>query len=177
LIDHAFSKRQKELDALWPEFAEEVYQDVYPPDIQKKMSALPEGFLKKSKSIHVQFGGRDGIAGVTMKNERRCASKYFDSWGVSVAKIYDEKHPLTLRYKALTLVGKTIKDEIEKASQNARAVMNSVSTVNKLMTVWPECEKFIKPHLQLSTSTALAIPMVELNKTLGLPPDTSVKRK
>jgi len=48
-----------------------------------------------------------------------------------------------------------------------------VTTVNKLIQVWPEVEQFARPFAVESPSRAIALPIKDLNARLGLPPQTA----
>jgi hypothetical protein len=175
VLHHAFEKREKELIAQEHELAGLVYADVY-KDTFAKMNALPDGYLPERSDISVAFGSKDSIAVLHMRGLYRCAKKWH-GWCDGVPKIYEHKHPLTLHYQRYAKAKDALKQERKDAERKANAVINSVTTVKRLLQVWPEAEKFIKPHLGNSESRALTVPMIELNKALGLPPDASTKRK
>lgn len=88
-------------------------------------------------------------------------------------RVYDAKHPLTARYDAWKKAQDDLDAEKSKAKSSAEAVLNSVTTVKKLIEVWPEVEQFARPFAVESPSRAIALPIRELNARLGLPPQTA----
>ena len=65
---------------------------------------------------------------------------------------------------------KRLNDEIRKLENEVRAIVNSVSTVKRLLEVWPECEALLPPETKKSqTPPPPAKCVAELNALLKLP--------
>lgn len=91
----------------------------------------------------------------------------------STLATYEARDPVTIRLEELKRVREDLLEEISSARHSARATINSVSTIQKLIMVWPEVEAFAAPFMQKETQGAAILPVVareRLNEALGLPP-------
>lgn len=165
LLKHAFEAREKALEKDKHAFARQVYDAIYPAAIQKAMKALPKGYLPTDGDLKVSF---DGEYTHVYFGESRLIAKCHE---YNAAKVFDPKDPLTARYHELEKVEEALKAEKSKAKSSAEAALDSCTTVKKLIEVWPEVEPFVKDFATTSQSRALALPIKELNKSLGLPPE------
>jgi len=169
VLKHAFEAREKDLKERKQAFAKEIYNDIYPPKVRAAMAALPEGFLPTSDYLKVSFEG-GSYTRVDFGESLPIANDHM----YSAAKVYPPEHPFTARFIALDREEKDLKREKDEAKNNAKAVLESVTTVKKLIDVWPEIETFARPYAAESTSRAVALPVRELNARLGLPPAGAV---
>lgn len=168
VLKHAFEAREKALEAEKFALGDAVYNDIYPEPLRKQMAALPDGFLPTDGDVKVQFEGQR-FTHVYFGERRRIAKSH----EYNAARVYDAKHPLTARYDAWKKAQDDLDAEKSKAKSSAEAVLNSVTTVKKLIEVWPEVEQFARPFAVESSSRAIALPIRELNARLGLPPQTA----
>lgn len=168
VLKHAFEAREKALEAEKFALGDAVYNDIYPEPLRKQMAALPDGFLPTDGGVKVQFDGQR-FTHVYFGERRRIAKSH----EYNAARVYDAKHPLTARYDAWKKAQDDLDAEKSKAKSSAEAVLNSVTTVKKLIEVWPEVEQFARPFAVESPSRAIALPIRELNARLGLPPQTA----
>ena len=53
---------------------------------------------------------------------------------------------------------------------STRGALGSVTTIQKLIMIWPEVEAFAAPYLQEKTAILPVIARERLNDALGLPP-------
>ncbi|MFA7063687.1 MAG: Nmad5 family putative nucleotide modification protein [Methanomethylophilus sp.] len=165
LLKHSFEAREKDLNERKQAFAKEIYNDVYPPKVRAAMAALPAGFLPTCNGLKVSFEG--GRYTYVYFGERLPIARDHECY---VAKVYPPEHPFAARFIALDREEKDLKREKDEAKNNAKAVLESVTTVKKLIDLWPEVETFARPYAAESTSRAVALPTRELNARLGLPP-------
>lgn len=166
-LDRAFKAREEELKAEQRAFADAVYHDQYPPELLSKMKALPDGFLLTDDDFRVRFGSNNWER--VCWGERRIIAKKHEGTAI----IYDDDHALSLRFNELERKDEELCAEKTAAERNAKAVLNSVTTYNKLIEVWPEIEPLAAPFKQneaRATTFALSLPITQLNKALGLPP-------
>lgn len=154
LLKHAFEAREKALEKDKHAFARQVYDAIYPAAIQKAMKALPKGYLPTDGDLKVSF---DGKYTHVYFGESRLVAKCHE---YNAAKVFEPKK-----------IEDALKAEKSKAKSSAEAALNSCTTVKKLIEVWPEVEPFVKDFATTSQSRALALPIKELNKSLGLPPE------
>lgn len=168
MLEHAFGKRDKKLAADKTALGNEVYSDLYPTYIRKRMAALPEGYLPESRSQAVAFAGQ--VTVVLWNGLRRVAearSSYHP------AKAYDAVHVFTKRFFSLERESSRLKEERAKAESAARAALNSCSTVKKLLEIWPEAKPFVSDFAAPPEVRALTLSIKDLNAQLGLPTTTS----
>lgn len=181
LLKHRFGRAAQEFVALKSALALDVYHDVFSEDERKAMAGLPRGWLPEVAKLGVQFGdGRNyvelsfngatygAIAGVLPeglgafnmpvpnRNEHGCA------------KVYEATHAFSERYDALKGRQSDLEREIDTAKRQAEAAIMSASTINKLVTLWPEVEPFTVRHVPKAAPLP-ALPTSELNALLGLP--------
>lgn len=164
LLERSFSKRFEALETEEHALAHEVYNDIYPPEIQAQMQALPAGFLPVETSIYCRFG-RDyhvldfgGMAG------KRMADKHA---GI-VAKGYPASSHLTMKYIKFASKRNALRDERNQAEATAREILYGVSTVEKLLKTWPECKPFVESVTPVPKPLPPALPIPEINAMLGL---------
>lgn len=188
LLERAFKARCDEFLKRAAAFAVAVHADVFGKDLEK-MNALPKGWLPQDDGIMVRFGGDNtrlsfkgslGSGGIP-DAFRRCGStggdsvylRLTDSTKGTTAKVYNAREPLAAEYEGLINERKDLCDEIERAARTAKAAMESCSTIEKLIKVWPEVEEFAKEFLVDGERKALLpdVPRAQLNNLLNLPPE------
>ncbi len=172
VMQHGFAARERALDDEKRAIGEAVYNDVYPEEVQAQMSALPPDYLPSSSDLRVQFQGY-GFNRVYFGKSRPIAERHT----YNAAVVYDQDHPLHARYHKWTNAQDSFIEQRNSARAEAEAVLRSVTTLEKLIKVWPEVETFAKPFFVVSASTAVAVPIKQLNAALGLPPKSKTTEK
>ena len=182
LINHAFEDRVMDWIGESKEFAEQVYRDVYDKNL-KLMQELPAGWLPLRKSIKVQFaetftwiyfgGGLDSGLGIPTELSRARGKLELESKIIpyahihDAAKVFSATDQLSKRFQVLVDQRDDLIKEIRKAEDDAWAVLNSCSTMKKLLDAWPEIEPFV---LEASAKSNLPdIPRSTLNSEFKLP--------
>lgn len=196
LMKRAFKGQCEDWAKRFSGFVLRVHAAVYGEDLAQ-MEALPEGWLPKSREIKVRFGG-DAVR-LSTTGEFNGQASYSVKWPDEFhacdaskcsirlmvhtyhnndreAGLFDARHPLAAEYEAFMNELTDLKDKISAARRTARAAVNSVHTIQKLIEVWPEVEEFAKQYLVHGERKALLpdIPRAQLNAVLGLPPSESV---
>lgn len=187
LIHYRFSEEAQQLVADYAQLASDVYDDVYPEITQKKMEGLPKGWLPTTGEIGAQFGetgssytnlsfggkcyGEISYAGGRGEVERGQSRRvpYSDKSGCS--KQYPSTHPLSERYEELEARYKALEERIRAGRKAARAAMDQVTTLARLIEVWPEIAPFTEGFEKRNTLPAISRP--DLNGLLGLPKDNA----
>lgn len=165
VIAHRFNKPREDLSKQWRLFGDEVYCDIYDTKTRRLMDRLPDGWLCLDGSYYVSFGGlRDTL---NMVHKRRFP--YSAVQTSAPIKIYPANHPLAEKHSALRNALKDVEDERTKYRLQVEAVLDSVSTVSKLLEAWPEIGAFVPAAEAKAQVPALRI--VELNAVLKLPPE------
>lgn len=166
LLEHRFSKEEADLAAAGLTLGGRVYLDVYDLALREQMAALPGGFLPLDNQMTVQFGNH--VVRVTLAQRHRLA---YDHKGFhAVAKVYPPEHKLTLAWEELEARESDYHQRYQEARDLARAMLASVTTVKKLLEVWPEVEPFLKlTEAEAPDRTLPVVPIEGLNARLGLP--------
>lgn len=185
VLEHRYEAPVRALLLRAKEIGEELYNETYSPEIQAQMAAMPKGFLSQQNYLCVKLLGRNhnvyfgmnwggelyGFSHVPHTerkvNDRLIADRHHSrSWN-SVDMSAD------LRRK-LEFLNNDIKDHNEqyaKTNKQVQAALASVSTIKKLIEVWPEIEPFASPYLEDAPVKVNlpAIPVASLNAILDLP--------
>lgn len=186
LLPRAFKARGEELVKRSADYADRLYRDALAAELTL-ISSLPEGWLLTDDDIKVQLGA--GVVQVKFRGDLDGQNMGERRWGgfdllevpnrrfpsnkkAAVVKVYPGDHPLVQEYRDLSAQWEGLNEEIGRARRAARNAMDSVSTVKKLIDVWPEVEEFAKHYLEDGDRKAVlpAIPREHLNKVLVLPP-------
>lgn len=123
-----------------------------PKDLQEDLRAGP-----LTGSILAAFGGRRVY--VNHWDGRRPAKD-----GLMLAA----DHPLTVEFEALETIEDDLKDRRDKLKHDVRAMVNSVTTVARLLAVWPEAKELI-PTYATQPKNLPAVNIDNLNAAIGLP--------
>lgn len=86
---------------------------------------------------------------------------------------YDAAHDFSKRAEQLADARSDLIKEIESAQASTRSTLEQVSTVQRLIVLWPEVEPFARAYLNEETAAKALLPVIareRLNETLGLPP-------
>lgn len=183
LIKHRF---QPEIDAIEDRaqvLAGEVYEHAYDADTRAKMQDLPEGWLFKDDDFEAHFGGQRvrlgfngymyrgadmaGLDNARPKVLRRILEQHRQRSLVSLAA----DHPLSKKFEAINQDRERLKEAIGMSRRKTRAALDAVSTVEKLISAWPEVKPFAERFVETKDSRPKlpAIPVENLNAALGLP--------
>lgn len=168
VISRAFDDREKALKERDRLLGVEVYHDVYSDTLIRKMADMPAGFLPEKDHFQVQFQGRHDY--VNWGEKRRIADTHDNN---RVVRQYDAAHRLAKMSADLEHDQETFRNEKSATEAQTRATLKSIRSYEKLIEVWPEIEPLARPFRQneaKATTYALALPITQLNKALGLPP-------
>jgi hypothetical protein len=192
LLQRAFKAKGEDLIERCADYAERLYRDAMGSNLLQ-INALPEGWLPTDDDIKVQLGGEfetiyfSGAlnrwalpevfrrAGVTKLDDRRW-KRFPNKWKGSVVKQYPGDHAVVGEFQKLDDDWNELETEMERARKVALAAMSSVSTVKKLIDIWPEVEEFAKHYLVDGERKAIlpAISRDQLNTMLNLPPEEKI---
>lgn len=82
-------------------------------------------------------------------------------------RIYPADHTFTDRVRNLLLEQKQMQMDYREMRREIHTVLDSVTTVNKLLAVWPEVTEVLKPFMRPKTRLP-AVSLDKLNHALGL---------
>lgn len=181
VMKHRYESVVRALIAEKAEFGTKVYEDLYSKSTRDKMNALPEGWLPTSDNIAVTFGAtfeRVYFSGRTsgkivsvIPQATRTASvpkRLLGKHERGCAMAYEATHKLSVEHANLEAKERDLKVEFDAARKQVDAALSAVTTVKKLIEVWPEIAPFAagfedeKPQLP-------ALPTADLNKLFELP--------
>lgn len=196
LLHRAFKDRAQAVVDRQADFARRVYEDALKPHLAA-IAAVPAGWLPTDDDIKVSFGSEytqldfgNGLSYSIHHTLRACGAERISDKGGNrlelpfpskfkgqCMKVYDASHPLAEEFRNLQVEQEALVAEVEKAQRTMKATLESVTTVKKLIDVWPEVEEFARPYLYNGERKAIlpAIPRAELNAALGLPPGEKVE--
>lgn len=191
VIIHAFLPQAQRHMELEYQFVEDIWNDLVSPEMKERMKGLPEGWLPEDDDFKVYFDTeaqslyfKTGVGYALPNGFYKLGIQQREGLGVSrrmpsnwsrgaVAKVYRDNETIT-RFRALQAARKRIETDLEAARSSVMRTLESVTTVKRLIEVWPEIEAFAKPFLEEEKAEARAIlpdiPRARLNETLHLPP-------
>lgn len=164
-LKHGFDKPRDLLKRAEKAFGEMAYNDIYSKKVRDMMQALPADYLPVTSSVLCRFGATEGRA--LFEKPKRVPTKH-DRYS-AVAKIFSGDHKLTQQYLELSQQQKDLNTRYKETREQIKAILDSVTTLKRLQEIWPECEPFIKDMLITKKPALPAVPVKEVNKSLGLP--------
>ncbi|AFC22730.1 hypothetical protein VchM-138_0051 [Vibrio phage vB_VchM-138] len=127
---------------------------------------------RKDDEIYCNFQGRSINLNFSGTNERCSPYVYkpFVTSNSSNRVVITGDNPLNAEFDAIELEQKTVSDLRTHITAEVTAMVNSVTTIKKLLSVWPESKDLLPPYEQVQ-STALVADVNKLNTMIGLPKD------
>jgi hypothetical protein len=168
IIQDAFKEKFESLNKQANELACLVYYDLYPKKQIQQMEALPKGWLPEKSTVTAQFGTSSrGYVTLELGFEIKVPHEGYRG----CSKVYDDEHEFTEKYGEYSAFREEITEQKRKATTKTNAVLDSVTTTNKLRSIWPEIENYIaEAERNFSTGVNLPAPIIlDLNKDLNLP--------
>jgi len=80
-------------------------------------------------------------------------------------------HPLTIQFEKLEAKEKELKERRSNLRAEVRAMVDSVTTINKLLLVWPEAKELLPASAKPKTKNLPSVNVESLNAAIGLPTD------
>ncbi|RRY03797.1 Nmad5 family putative nucleotide modification protein [Brucella anthropi] len=181
MLDHRFGDEMKELVLDKVKFAEAVYNSVYSKTVRNQMHKLPNGWLCEGYKLQVCFGASytdvyfsgtcHGKLHYLIRNwkdipdiHRRVLRKHEHN----AAKVYSALDPLSERHEELANRQKTLLNKVSEAEKAITASLSKVSSVERLLDLWPEAKPFLAPYLNQKPQLP-SVPVATLNTLLDLP--------
>ena len=181
-VNKALAERKATLKATYDKWVEDVRvftiggkekEDEYlkiAEKIKKLEKTIPQQLrdntfeLAKNYYLHLNVGGScfmidSGSARITCANTDRRDGRFIIHADNSLAIRWTENEAENTRI-----------DELEKTIRvNAEAVVNSVSSVKKLIEVWPECAELLPNEIERQIINLPTIQIDQLNTMIGIP--------
>lgn len=78
-------------------------------------------------------------------------------------------HPLSVKFSELEDKKHNITNKVINVKVNVAAALNSVTTVKRLLTIWPEAKELLPKDLEKASVQLPALKVEKLNEIIGLP--------
>ncbi|HHR6131916.1 TPA: Nmad5 family putative nucleotide modification protein [Providencia alcalifaciens] len=85
--------------------------------------------------------------------------------------LFAADHELSKRFEKLNKKEINIEKKEADIEANVQAALNSVTTIKRLIEIWPESKELISNDISRATATLPALQVEDLNKLIGLPTD------
>lgn len=164
LLVRAFGDRDAALEAKKLRLADLVYWSIYDKKEIEALKKVAEEFLNTDKGHLVKFGGE--FRRVNWGEDRIVSN------GRRGTLILGGDHPLTDLHREIKAEDEKLKDSKHAARLEARAKLDSVTTLGRLIEVWPEIRPFVERYLEPKKKQLPVLRNEELNKTFNLPVET-----
>lgn len=83
--------------------------------------------------------------------------------------VFAADHPLVLQFGQLENRKADLKSKRGTLKQQVQAVLASVTTVKKLLEVWPEAKELLPQNVEEAKPQLPALPIADVNALIGLP--------
>lgn len=165
LLKHRFEKEEQELKATQEQLALDAHDLLFPDALRKQLEALPEGFVPTAAYVRVKLGDTHYYRHLEFPNDIRKRVRSADHNKVF---LLEPGHPIYARLFELEAKESALKEAKGLARHQAKAVLYSVTTVAKLVSVWPEVTPFVQKFIDAPEPTLPALPIPSLNQMLSL---------
>lgn len=171
--------RRKERDArrlawsenvrLWVNGDDEKQATAIAEKIKSLLAEMPEGFYSHQQVLNLSRNKKVEVHAHTPR------TPLYADWGClrvvrgGCASVNIPRgHELETEHNAIEALDNSIKADAEKIRAQVHALIDPVTTVAKLLKVWPEVRELLPPGLEHGKSLP-AIPVADLNAAIGLP--------
>lgn len=197
LLKQGFESQTRELIIVGQRLADEVFIDLVGKANIKRLNELPKGWVpsisyftvncegqkhKMGFNGQVSFGAGDTNLLKTIDRdwlktqkfaERRIPYTKLERFSTSsTLGSLTADNELCQRVQGLAQDREDLKEQYKAARRQALATLKSVTTIKRLIDIWPEVEPYASPFEfgkgSNPTSSALTLPTAQLNEMLGL---------
>lgn len=136
--------------------------------LEKEIAAIPDALRNTFTPMRHDYDmGRMNLGGLRVNLPYAAGTA--DRRICPTGAVFEGDHPLVLQFHELTNRGA----DIEKRSSDLRiqvnAVLDSCTTVKKLLDVWPEAKELLPTDVEEARPQLPAVQTAELNALIGLP--------
>lgn len=152
------------------------YEAAFSEVDRKRLSAAPQGWFPKSTSVKVAVEDTNEVLEIKFAEPQRVPYEVHDNrHSTHIASIIKPDHPYMAARNAVR-DAKAIKEAMDKDLQEreralrakVKAVVESVTTVGRLVEVWPEVQDFLPEVMAGPKGNLPATLISDLNAELGL---------
>lgn len=131
--------------------------------VARIINTLPEGLREE-----ILVGPRVGSITAAFGGRRMIVREWEGYRPAKAGLMLAADHPLTIHFEQLETRQTELEQRRNSLRQEVRAVVNSCSTINKLLTVWPEAKELL-PQQSKPVTSLPAVQVDKLNAAIGLP--------
>lgn len=161
LMERAFKERRDALKARKLALGDKVYKRLYTAAEIKAIKKVAGEFIRTRTGLNVKFGG--DFCNVSWGEDRPSSR---EREGTLILNASD---PLTDEYRDIEADKKKLGEDERRAKLEAQGKLNSASTVQRLIEIWPEVKPLAEPYLKVKRAPLPVLQNDVLNKTFKLP--------
>lgn len=162
-LAEAFDARRKMLTEREHELADKVRADALGKPMLAMLMTLPDGIAPTRKKLTVKFGS--SWCELCHRDHSRYPDNKTNSSGTTCLKVYEAGDSLAEEYEDLERDRKTVKDETVALAAKVQALLDSTTTVEKLLDVWPEAKPFV-PEIPVKPTSVPALLVSDINSAI-----------
>ena len=162
-IADAFGKRETALATAEDLVAVKTFEHLIPAKNRAAMAVLPEDYFPMRSVVKVNVGGRS----IELKAAKDVRFPYKYEW--SRIAVFLPDHEIAIEIDQHLRAKEKLAEEKKTALAAVEALLRSVTTVEKLRTVWPDGEPFYRDVTPAPKPSLPALVVDDVNKMLGLP--------
>jgi len=171
-------KMQEEINALKKVCAKGAYEAVYSPKTRKLMADAPEGHYPTAKEVRVRkVDPKDDEnyedTRISFDDLKRIPYKHYT--GATFAAVINADNPvftklseLTAKTKEMDEFRQTFREERNASYHRVNNILNSVTTVKRLLEIWPQVQEYLPELVSASGGGVPAHLIEDLNREYGL---------
>lgn len=168
IIAHGYDAQIAEFTKREHALALAAYNATFSTKLQKQMEDLPKHTVPETSRLEVYVDGEH----LHLQLGKEVRIPYSHKHGYSTDRIsFHSGIPLGAEIKKFIRERHEFSEKKTKTWESTKAVLESTTTLKKLLEIWPEVEAFTHDIGKAKSITALAVPIETLNRVIGLPPD------
>lgn len=162
---HKFDAKIKEAQKSEYSYGKELIESLFDVEF---INSLPDGVVPTKRYV----GHYDDIhSHISIDAGEYIRVPYFVYQSTQSNKIAPDK---ISKYKDLIFALKELERDKRNAIEELTNNILAFKTIEKLLKEWPEIDSFIEPYMRQSQTTALAVPVMALNKKYELPLEKTI---
>ena len=140
LMEHRFSKEERQLVELENKIADLVYNAAFTKKERSLMASLPEGWLNTRRNVYFAIGSGSNTVVMNFldKGERR----FPKDRASNVLIVVEPGSRIAELHEEYAGNDKALMEAKKAARAQAHAVLYSATTLNRLIELWPEVKRF-----------------------------------
>ncbi|HVI51532.1 MAG TPA: Nmad5 family putative nucleotide modification protein [Candidatus Sulfotelmatobacter sp.] len=156
-----FDGRKAKIATMEHELAGAIRRTVLGTKTLELLDALPDGIAPTRNKLAAQLAGH--YEQLKLGSDERFPSKVTTYDGTICLDVFDGSHPLAEQYELFRAEDKKLANDMKSIEARLTALVNSYSTVERLVEAWPDGERYIpKPK-----DAVLVVPAVLVSDVIA----------